>query len=494
MKRFISGFMSVAMGNYAAIVLSLGVNVVLARVLGTQQFGRLALLIMASQVLAFFVANWTLTGLVHFGAQEFAARGTVAETFWARIWLLLPWLGVGLVVVSLFNGWLAQYLNVPGWGVWSVFGHFVLVSAFSTASAILQATNRMARYGAALFLDKALTLAILLVLPIVLPLDALRALICIALSALTVSAWMLWSAGRSAFAPIQLTRRQYVALWRFSLPLIATTWLGLFGTQWIDYVMIKNYLSLSELGQYSLSYQIAGVVQQVTIIASTLLLPRYSIMVGTGQSDELRQIMGRIVPYWLLGFSAFLGIFLASVGVVIPIVFGREFTGSVPPLALLIVATVALVIFNTFTPLLTAHGATWAITGICLLSASVNLGMNLALIPRFGIIGAAAATVVAYAVSGGLVLIVVQARLRVQVGRYALFASPVVAVYLWSTLTEGVPFYMGATALLGTTVVGLIRVFRLFEQSDLSLFSDVDLPPWVRMGLLKMFSLRGGLV
>jgi len=51
---------------------------------------------------------------------------------------------------------------------------------------------------------------------------------------------------------------------------------------------------------------------------------------------------------------------------------------------------------------------------------------------------------------------------------------------------------VAAAAAVGATAFGVVRVFRLFVHSDLVLFSDVDLPSWVRSGLIKMFSLRGG--
>ena len=492
MKRFFSGFVSVVAGNYSAILLSFGINVVLTRALGAPEFGHFALLIMASQLLAFVVSNWTLAALVHFGAREFTASGTVAEAYWTRTCLVLPWLAAAFVTAWMLNGWLARYLDVPGWGVWLVFAHFLLTSTFNTACAVLQAIGHMERYGAALFFDRALTLALIVVGRQARLLDALSALACYVTSALIVSVWVFRSVGRSAMTPSRVTGGGCSAMWKFSLPLIGSTWAGLFGTQWIDYVLIKSYLPLSELGLYSLGYQVAGVVQQVTIITSTLLLPQFSIMVGEGREAELRRIVSRVIPYWLLGFSALLGVVLASARIVVPMIFGDAFTGSVPPLALLIVATMAVAILNSFTPLLTAKGATWTISGVCLLSASVNVAMNLALIPRFGIVGAAWATAIACAVHAGLILAVVQAHLGVPLGRYPLLAAPVLAVYLCSNLVEGAVFYVAAAAAVGATAFGVVRVFRLFVHSDLVLFSDVDLPSWVRSGLIKMFSLRGG--
>ena len=71
--------------NYAAMGLSLLISITVTRRLGPAQFGRLALLLMASQIFVLVVANWTQTGLVRFGAQEFSTTGRTASTFWARM-------------------------------------------------------------------------------------------------------------------------------------------------------------------------------------------------------------------------------------------------------------------------------------------------------------------------------------------------------------------------------------------------------------------------
>src|SRR4051812_6855132 len=87
-------FLFVGAGNYAAMAVSLAINAVLTRRLGLEQFGHLALLLTASQVLALVAINWTHTALVRFGAQEFARSSSIARTFWARVWMVAPWLAL----------------------------------------------------------------------------------------------------------------------------------------------------------------------------------------------------------------------------------------------------------------------------------------------------------------------------------------------------------------------------------------------------------------
>jgi O-antigen/teichoic acid export membrane protein len=255
--------------------------------------------------------------------------------------------------------------------------------------------------------------------------------------------------------------------------------------------MIRRYLPLAELGLYALAYQVAGVVQQVTVIMSTLLLPLFSVMIAEDAEDSLRRIVSRAIPYWLLGFSVFLGLLLAATDWVIRLFFGAAFAGAVPPLAVLMLATIALAIFSSLTPLLTAVGATWTITAVVVVSAGVNVGMNLVLIPRLGIIGAAVATALAYALAAGMILIAVRKRFGLAVARYALFMIPVSAVYLCRVKVQGVGFYPAAAVALGLAIWGLVRAFRLFDRSDLPLLDSATLPKWIRGVLRRLFTLGG---
>src|SRR5688572_13876471 len=114
-------FLFVGAGNYGALAVSLGVNALLTRQLGVDQFGHLALLLTASQVVALVAVIWTHTAAVRFGAQEYAASHTVASTFWTRIWLVTPWLATMGALLAGAAQFFSAYLMIPRWGLLLVF-------------------------------------------------------------------------------------------------------------------------------------------------------------------------------------------------------------------------------------------------------------------------------------------------------------------------------------------------------------------------------------
>lgn len=473
LRRFLLSFASVSGGNYAAIALSFLISVTLTRILGAEEFGRLALLLTISQVLVVLVSSWTLTGLVRFGAREYAASRSIAETFWSRATLLGPWLVAALTVLAISAGVLTANLQVPAHTMAVVALHIVGATIFSTAAGALQATGRMSGYGAALFAERALALVAVLVLHRVQGIDAVAALAIYATTNAFVATWALRSLGTRELTPVRVRRAAVLALWRFSLPLVASTWAGLLGTQWIDLAMIRIFLDLADVGRYAIASQVAGALMQLAIIMSTLLLPRYSVL-AQRDPEALREEVDRVLPYWLLGFSLLAAVAVALAGIGVPLVFGPEFAAAVPALALLIVATSAGAIASTFQALLAAHGIMWPMTGAILASVATNVALNAYLIPRLGISGAALATVISYTVSAALMLSIARQRLRLPVLRYALFVSPAVSMYvLWLAL-RGAWFYGAALVVLAVGALLISRAFGLFRAAAIEAAVGTD--------------------
>jgi O-antigen/teichoic acid export membrane protein len=235
---------------------------------------------------------------------------------------------------------------------------------------------------------------------------------------------------------------------------------------------------------------VAGGVQQITIIVSSLLLPQFSVLVADRREAEIRKLVEQVMPYGLMAFALLLsgGILVAGVG--IPLIFGTGFSGAVRPFILLMVATMGLALFNSFMPLLSAHGSTWVLTGITIASAGVNLAAAVGLIPFFGIAGAAVATVLGSGTAAALMLAAVQIRFGLRTLRLGLLCLPVLAVALCGLWLEGLPFYLAGLGSAAVTVVALVWTFGLFGKEDLVALGGVNLPMSLKVGLSKVFSVR----
>lgn len=473
MAQLVRHFLTVSLGNYGALAVAFLINIVVARRLGVEQFGRLALLLMVSQVLLLLVGNWTQVGFIRFGSQEFEKHGAIVQAFWARLSIAVPLLAVAAAILIAVQEPLSEYLGVPEWGLGLVFGHFLLTYVLSSLGAVFQAKQEMPRYGAVMFFEKATSLMLVALLPVAWLSHPLAVIGCYAASALLLSVWAIVVLGRKTFLPVVLDSSGSRALLRFSLPFVLTSWVGLFATNWLDFVLLKWSRSISEVGLYALAGQLAGVIQQVTITFSTLLLPHFSVLVGNADEGRIKEFLDRVLPYWFLATSVLFGAALLAVAPLIPVMFGQAFAGALPALAILIVASSALALYNAFDPLLSAYGATVALAKVFALAVSVKVILSWLLIPQWGISGAAFSTVCAYTVCALFTMFLVQRKTGSPVMMLALFGMPVVIVCA-SLLFLPERYASFAALAAGAACLYAISIrFQLFQSEDRKILKGI---------------------
>jgi O-antigen/teichoic acid export membrane protein len=159
-----------------------------------------------------------------------------------------------------------------------------------------------------------------------------------------------------------------------------------------DMLLVNYFLGTGEAGVYSIAVQIADTILLLPVTIGMILLPRIA---GTAD-EEKDQVTARVLRHTaiLLG-----GLCLAAgiaVGPVVRLLYGPAFAGAIPATLLLLPGILALglngVLMNHFggrgMPPVTA----WA----PLLGLVLNVTLNLAMIPRYGIAGAALTSSLAY--------------------------------------------------------------------------------------------------
>lgn len=161
-----------------------------------------------------------------------------------------------------------------------------------------------------------------------------------------------------------------------------------------DRVLIERFLDLERLGEYHLAYAVASLPILVTDAVQAAWLPRYYGL----PDDEKRDLPVRVAPV------ATLVVVGVAAGVVALAPAIERLVA--PPTFDFPLVVVALVVSMTFvrTPYLlgfavlsdTRQGP--AIARASALAAAVNLALNLWFIPVWGLTGAAASTLIAYAV------------------------------------------------------------------------------------------------
>lgn len=192
---------------------------------------------------------------------------------------------------------------------------------------------------------------------------------------------------------LRLSRRWLTKAFDFSLPLVP----HLLGT-WVlylsDRLVLERFVSTSEIGLYSLGAAIGTAAHFLATAVGRAFGPAVTLAL---KQDEERGEVPRIGTFWLLGLTfACTGMALLLTDV-IRLLAPEDFHGSTEVVAWIVFGYLAFGFY-----MVSAQGTWFAmrtrlVPVLTLAAGALNVGLNFALIPEFGIVGSAVATLIAFA-------------------------------------------------------------------------------------------------
>ena len=163
----------------------------------------------------------------------------------------------------------------------------------------------------------------------------------------------------------------------------------------VDRVMIGELAGNTELGIFSVAAMIAEALYVIPLAIYPSLFP--SIVEAKGQSEELFQ--ARMQKFYnlmaLLAYLVALPVTLVS-GWMVPLMFGAAYSKAAAMLAALVWAGLFFNLMVARSQYLTAMNWTRLHFITDFLGCLLNVALNLFLIPRYGGMGAVAASIIAY--------------------------------------------------------------------------------------------------
>ena len=182
----------------------------------------------------------------------------------------------------------------------------------------------------------------------------------------------------------------------FSLPLVPHAMAG-WALEMSDRAILTRFLPLHDVGVYSLGYQLGAAMGLVTMAFNAAWVP---FLFGTlkHEGEEAHPKLARLVTYYAL-LLCFIGLGWAlMVEHAITFIAGPEFREAYRITFWVVGGYVCAGLYLIPTNLLFWRQRTRVIPLLTLAAASVNVGLNLWLVPRYGAIAAAWSTLAAYAV------------------------------------------------------------------------------------------------
>lgn len=208
-----------------------------------------------------------------------------------------------------------------------------------------------------------------------------------------------------------------------------------------DRALLSQYLTLSVVGIYTVGYSIAIALQTLFSAINNAVMPETA---RAHASSEAASRLPRLLTYYVL-ITGFLTVgFSTFAPVVIRLVFPSEYVRSIVVLPWLALGFFAMSLYYLPMNLLTQKERdTRAIPFATGFAALLNIVLNIVLIPRIGIVGAALSTTAAYAGLGAVIYAISQ-----RVNRF-----PYETRRLWTVIIATVVIVSGGAFLSQTSLI-----------------------------------------
>ncbi|MEP6571592.1 MAG: flippase [Gemmatimonadota bacterium] len=375
-------FLALGTGEAVARVIAFAATVYLARTLGAAMYGVIGV---ATAIRLYFLS------LVEGGVDSIGVREIAADP--GRIPVLAPAL---LAARALVAGVLVILLGVvalvalpqPDGAVLAVYGLTLLPAALS-ARWVLLGRSEAQPVGLARVLGEAVTtLAVFFLVRDVggVARVPLAQFVGDLLAALFLAAWL---AREGAALAVRWNPVAALPVLRKSWPLALHALLGLiiFNS---DFIFLRAFRDRSQVGYYAAAYTLISFLLNLGVAYYQSLLPAMTRLKAT--PAYLREMFDTAMAHaFVAGLPVAVGGALLA-GLIIRVVFGPTYHPGALALMILIVSVPVSFFRNVAQAALVAVDRQDAILRTSVIAAGINLTLNALLVPRFGIPGAASAT------------------------------------------------------------------------------------------------------
>ncbi|ACA18391.1 polysaccharide biosynthesis protein [Methylobacterium sp. 4-46] len=394
----------------AGCALGLAMHLAFARLLGAAAYGTFATAFNAAALVALFAAGGLPLTASRF-LPVYLSNGARAE---ARAYLdtvAAATVGGGLLGSGILAA-AAAMLGADDPGLACALAAasplVLLLATAQTATALLQALHRPFAAEAAFLLVRPIAatgMGAVLALPAFGLLDAVTALIAVSLASLAA---LLATADalRRAIARHALTARGRPSLGVWVRPGLLLLFLvgGAALAERLDVMVVSAFADPEAAGIYSVAARFAALISLGTAAATVRALPMLAEQLGRGDRDAAARTLAQ-ASRAALALAAAAGLGLAIAAGPLLGLFGAGFRSGTTALCLLAAAHMALAAGGAASTALIASGNERRIATVTGLGILANVTANLLLVPRFGMTGAAAATLATMALTAfGLTL------------------------------------------------------------------------------------------
>lgn len=492
MKSFSQGlfwnYSAIFFSNLASIFLQFISLIVITRILGPEGFGRFSLFLVIANLITLFGITWTSASVVRYGSEEFLKEKKLSKVFWARNIILFPCLLIFLVGTYVLRDRVMSYIGIGMQSFWFLMLYILSITFLDYLRYIQQAIGQFKMYASTIFLERLMTIVGLCGIVVgIFPKHILTVIGSYIVADILVVVIFLCFLKWGYFFPIEFNREYIKKIFFFSYPIIAGS-VSSYIVNWIDIIVIKKYMDISQVGIYSLSYRGMSVLQTIIISTITLLNPLIIGFFVEKREDLIVKFIKKIIPQGLLLWAYFLSLMIFLSFYLIPKIFGQNFFGSIMPFSILMIGLTLNFLSCFYSPILTTYELIKQSMGVNVLMALINLAGDFVLVPKIGINGAAVATSFSYSFGAIFSFYIANKRLQLKEWKQLLSVMPIFFSMFMLLFPNSV--WVRTVVFIGITIGTLIfaKTFRVFSHDDVEMFKKINMPAFLYNLINKIYN------
>jgi len=367
---------------------------VIAKFFTEELFGSYSL---ARMVIFFFstllIAS-SQTPFVVYANQERTQTGKINKSFSVQFAFFVFSIAVFLAVISVFGKQIGSLAEVSSVDLLFMALGYVGIALKSFFCNLFMALGQRIKNSLAEFVFGGFTLALVLGLSVIGAINLRTVFLVYFISATAVFVIFIKAIDFSQLLPFSFALAHFKKMFDFAKWVMFGATVVYF-INWVDNIVLKMFgASLGDIGEYGLGYQVFKGVVMLSFMVNTYFLPFVSQHIN--DAAKMRNYLFNKRPkIFFLGLVVIGLLFLLS-PYIFKLVYGDAFPNSVTVMRILLVASVLVLYITFYTPVLNTLKKYKLVQATHVLQIIAKLVLSIILVPRFGLRGAAIATVVAY--------------------------------------------------------------------------------------------------
>ncbi len=405
----------------------------------------------------------------YFDSKDPERRLLVVRTsFWFTMVMATAGLAAGWLLAGEIDGWLR--LGDAPWLVRAAFVGLWAQMNFEQLTSLFRVEERSVAFLFATLANVLITIGATIVLVVVLDKGPTGAVVGNFVGTLSVYVALLLY--RRVQLGLQFDRRLLRAMNRFGLPLVPSA-LALWAINFIDRIFIAHYKGQTEVGVYSVAVRISSAIVFL-MVAFRTAWPAFAYSIDDDR--EAKRTYSFVLTY-LVVICSWVSLALGAlapwlVDVLAPKPEFRRAAEAVAPLAFAATAYAAYTVIAIGSGRARRTQLNWVVSGF---AAAINVALNVILIPRYGMIGAAISTLAAYVALFGGMYVYAQRVYPVSYQRRRVLTAAAAAVAL-TIAARALDVPLGVAILLIAAYPGALLALGFFLPAERRRLRSLVLP------------------